>query len=41
MTNWFCCNKIITKCGCVPSGLLLSGDNKQLRGKQIGDDYDR
>ena len=41
LTNWFCCNKIITKCGCVPSGLLLSGDNKQLRGKQIGDDYDR
>ena len=41
LTNWFCCNKIITKCGCVPSGLLLSGDNKQLRGKQIGDDHDR
>ena len=34
-------NKIVIKCGCVHSGLLLSGDNKQLRGKQIGDDHDR
>ena len=41
LTKWFCCNKIVIKCGCVHSGLLLSGDNKQLRGKQIGDDYDR
>ena len=41
LTKWFCCNKIVIKCGCVHSGLLLSGDNKQLRGKQIGDDHDR